>query len=265
MAEGAAVNEKGLITLNLAEETMIYFSKGYQSCTNIGLRTDDANHIAYNLDLPDFLMKYKPVVLDNGLQLVYGFPGIIATGGMNSNFAVTTNSLPNLTMNLNGLPLPFMIRKLLMFSDQDEALLFLENTPLGAPQNIMIAGRKGIQDIERSANQHVRYEPPHNEQVVYHTNHPLVNTDFNLLADTSFQTCERFSYLDQVFKKTSSEDSLLNRSILLQSITNRESGIRYEGNYFSFLASYPTNPKLPPIIELLLPKSDTTTALLQFR
>ncbi|MGD1839975.1 MAG: C45 family autoproteolytic acyltransferase/hydrolase [Thermonemataceae bacterium] len=257
MADGAEVSANDLLCLNLAEETIIYFAKDYEKCTNIGLKGEKKNIIAYNLDLPEFLRKYKPVILQDSSQFIYAFPGIIATGGMNKNFTVTTNSLPDLNMDLNGLPLPFFIRKMLQFSDEQKAINFLQSTPLGSPQNLMIVGRQGVYNFECSANQIAQYENPKNSQILYHTNHAIVNTDIR--GSSEDLNCTRFNYLDKTFGQNGI--TTISMATVKQAISDEDSEIRYDGNYFSFIGWYPKNKTQPPYLEILIPQSDNSTIL----
>ena len=261
IAQGAEVRVQNLICLNLAEETIIYFTQGYQSCTNIGLQTDRANAIAYNLDLPEFLRKFKPVVLQDDAQFVYAFPGLVAAGGMNKNFLVTTNSLSSLNMDLNGLPLPFMIRKLLQFSNEAQAIQFLKSTPFGAPQNLMIVGRTGIWDFECSAKQIVQYKNRANNGIIFHTNDALANTDTQ--DKTPNETCPRFTYLDSLLN-VKKHDEAIGMEVLEAAIKHKASEIRYEGNYFSFIGQYPKGSTQLPTFEVLLPKEDGKKTYLVF-
>jgi len=264
MALGAKVSEKHLLTLNLAEEVIVFFSHGYHSCTNIALQAKEANILAYNLDLPDFLLQFKPVVLKEDSGFTYAFPGIIATGGINKYFAVTTNSLPELMMDTNGLPLPFMIRKLLTFNDEETAVAYLKKTPLATPQNIMIVGKKGVYDFECSRNGKVRYQNPKATDVIYHTNHALRNTDFNPDLEKETVICERFTYLERVFADSSRVDTLLTVESLIGAIDHRPSKIRYDGNYLSFLATFPKHQDSLPKIEILVPKDNGIENLFKF-
>lgn len=261
VAQGAEVSVQNLICFNLAEEIMVYLSKGYDKCTNIGLKSKTTNSIVYNLDLPDFLRNFRPVMLQDSKQFVYTIPGLVATGGMNRNFTITTNSLPKLNMDLNGLPLPFFIRKLLQCPTETEAIELLRSTPFGAPQNLMIVGRRGIWDFECSANQIVQYENTANKSIVFHTNDALVNTEIR--DKSTNETCGRFTYLDSIFndKKHDGEIAL---KALIDAINHRESGIRYEGNYFSFIGQYPKDTAQSPVLEVLLPKENEKKIFLVF-
>ena len=264
MAKGANVSYQHLITLNLAEEIMVFFSGGYESCTNIALETEEANLLAFNLDLPDFLMQYRPVVLKDKELFIYAFPGIIATGGINRHFAVTTNSLSNLMMDTTGLPLPFMIRKLLGFNNEADAIQFLKNTPLAAPQNIMIVGKKAIYDFECSANQKVKYQNSSHPHLLYHTNHPLINTDINTAVEIEPALCERFTYLDSLYSNPNLSNMSLNKISLKQAISHQKSNIRYEGNYFSYLATFLKHEDSLPKVEILIPKLNSKMKHLKF-
>ncbi|MGB0521723.1 MAG: C45 family autoproteolytic acyltransferase/hydrolase [Flammeovirgaceae bacterium] len=261
MAQGAEVPLNHLLCLNMAEEIIIYFSQGYKKCTTIGAKTQTQHLIAYNLDLPDFLRKFKPVVLQDEQQFIYGFPGIIATGGMNRNFVVTTNSLSELNMDINGLPLPFMVRKMLQCASEQEAIKLLKSTPFGAPQNLMIVGRQGIWDFECSANAVLPYAPM--DSVIYHTNFPLVSRDMREKSESNASSCERFTYLDSLFKGNGTKANR-NANALEEAIGNRSSKIRYEENYFSFLGKYPIDRTASAYLEVLVPKTTNHPVLLSF-
>ncbi|MEL7159412.1 MAG: C45 family peptidase [Bacteroidota bacterium] len=260
IADGAAVSYKSLICLNLAEEIITYFSGGYHSCTNIGVSTSEHHLIGYNLDLPDFFRDFPPVILRDGQRYVYGFPGIVATGGMNEHFVVTTNSLPDLRLNLQGLPLPFLIRKLLQFSRADDAIAFLRAVPPGAPQNLMIGGRDGIRDFECSAGGVVEYYAP--AKVFFHTNHPLVSQD-RLIPLTRKDSCARFSFLTERFG-SAGEQGEVDFAGMRELIGSTEGGIHNPETYLSVVARYPSDPKLLPQVEIIVPTAPAKKIYLDF-
>ena len=251
MADGAEVTYHSLVNLNLAEEIILHFSQGYQSCTNIGVATAGGNYLAYNLDLPEFLRVNSPFIIRRQNSVIYGFPGILATGGMNKHFAVTTNSLPQNRMDKNGLPLPFMLRKLINAESLEFAKQLLDSIPLGAPQNFMIVSRDQIIDLEKSKNELV--EATQNGTVVYHTNFPLKNTD---TLQREKEVCQRYNYLKEV-TNSGTVDKFSTKEGLTELLLNANpSTINNEETYLSFIAVFPKDINKPLEFYVLPSKYD---------
>lgn len=246
MAAGADVQYERLLSYNLAEEIMTYYSQSYESCTNIAAHQADATIIAYNLDIPDFLQgNRKPLLVNHSKGFVMSFPGIIATTVINHEFMVTTNSLPMLRMNTDGLPLPFLLRKLAGITTLEQANGIIRSVPLAIPQNLMLVSRERIHDIEVSANQQSEYQSPQHSEVIFHTNFPLVNTDF-VSDDEPVLECERFERLTQRFSAT---------AVTPSDITIKEAiiSVQDEETFATVIAKYPTDINQLPTIEVLNP------------
>ena len=78
-----------------------------------------------------------------------------------------------------GLPVVFIIRGLLEQSSQADAINFLHRVKHASPQNYLIGGPRKVFDFECSANTIEPFEISKRSKIVYHTNHALVNKDFN--------------------------------------------------------------------------------------
>ncbi len=264
IADGAEVDRKALLCFNLAEEVMNYFQNGYESCTNAGVKNEDENLIAYNQDLPAFLHgNNTPIILNDEHTFLFAFPGSIGTSGMTKDFAVTCNSLPMLHMNKRGLPLSFMVRKLLTFPSIEKAKDFLQETPLAIPQNLMMVDRNQIVNLEISANQLVEHQNPTSDRFLYHTNHPLVNTDFRQGVERE-TVCERFNHLDSLFTSFPEAEhfppSLLEKAMSTQAPAN----INSKDTYFRFIGRYPQNKNFPPSMVVYNPQKGKKPLVLTF-
>lgn len=254
MADGAGVDREDLLCYNLAEEIVNYFSNGYESCTNIGVIAGSENLIGYNQDLPHFLHGNKtPVILQDNDQYIFAFPGSIGMSGMTKDLAVTVNSLPMLNMNTGGLPLSFMVRKLLTFKNGFEAKEYLLNTPLAIPQNFLIVDRRNLYNLEVSANEITEYFSSPSRKIVYHTNHPLVNSDYRQEVSTN-HTCERFSYLENYFMNYPHEKQLSAETIKKVMSVQSTANIYNEETYIRFIGTFPHNTNEPPQLEVNNPK-----------
>lgn len=264
MADGAGVDREDLLCFNLAEEIVNYFSNGYESCTNIGVIAGTENLIGYNQDLPLFLHgNNTPVILQDNDQYIFAFPGSIGMSGMTKHLAVTVNSLPMLNMNTGGLPLSFMIRKLLTFKNGMEAKEYLLNTPLAIPQNFLIVDHRNLYNLEVSANQITEYFSSPSEKIVYHTNHPLINSDYRQEIAKN-HLCERFSYLENYFKIFSSEQQLSADTIKKVMSVQSTANIYNEETYIRFIGTFPHDNNEPPQLEVNNPKMGEAFTTLTF-
>jgi isopenicillin-N N-acyltransferase like protein len=87
------------------------------------------------------------------------------------------NTLMQLKANTTGLPVAFIVRRILSSTDKDDLLNFIQNVPHASGQNYIIGIREEVYDFEASANKVVRFDPKNENGTVWHTNHPLVNDD----------------------------------------------------------------------------------------
>lgn len=264
MADGAGVDREDLLCFNLAEEIINYFSNGYESCTNVGIITDSENFIAYNQDLPLFLHGNNiPVILHDDYSYIFTFPGSIGMSGMSKDLAVTVNSLPMLNMNKSGLPLTFMVRKLLTFNSIEQAKKYLLQTPLAIPQNFLLVDRIKMYNLEISANELAEYSIPESEKIVYHTNHPLINRDYRERVATDY-LCERFVYLENYFKDFKNDREITSCTIKEIMSVQAPANIYNSETYIRFVGRFPHDPNELPELEINNPKKGEEYTKLTF-
>jgi predicted choloylglycine hydrolase len=121
------------------------------------------------------------------------FPGLIGFYGMNNHsVGVCVNAMNHiLKKNINGLGAPFISRIILNQKSLTDVVKIIQKLPYASGENYLIGDRNGVADYECSPNQVKQFLPYQGSTRVYHTNHPLVNTDFdygylNLLKEIYF-------------------------------------------------------------------------------
>jgi hypothetical protein len=111
-------------------------------------------------------------------QLILTHPGLIALNGMNeTGIGVCVNTLMQLNASASGLPVAFVVRRIINTTGKEELLTFIQTVKHASGQNYILGIKGDVYDFEASANQVVRYDPLNENGAVYHTNHPVVNDD----------------------------------------------------------------------------------------
>lgn len=105
--------------------------------------------------------------------LVFTVAGMIGLMGVNAaGVAVCVNSLPQLPSAPQGLPVAFVLRRLLQASSLTEASDLVLSLPHATNQHYLIAEAGAARSFEASAEGVSEYRPPRPDRVL-HTNHPL--------------------------------------------------------------------------------------------
>jgi hypothetical protein len=157
-----------------------------EKCTSIGVdrRPGQPTITAQNLDLPRWYHDFQCVLRlrdeSRGLQqLVVTIPGLVAAAGMSSaRIGVAVNTLLQLRPCRDGLPVAFVVRGLLAQPDHGAALAFLRRVAHASGQNYTVGGPDTAPGFECSAGKVVQYLPYAGATFTWHTNHALVNDDF---------------------------------------------------------------------------------------
>jgi isopenicillin-N N-acyltransferase like protein len=175
-------------------------------CTSLGCNRLDGQPaiLAQNLDwiniFKDLDVIFRIKSKDSEVEaLVPSVPGVIGTCGMNNQgIGVCTNSLWNfLRSSSDGLPVNFFIRAILELSSLEDAVKFLKGIPHASGENFLVSDKKYVLDFECSPSQVVQFIPFEGSQIVYHTNHPLVNNDLIFPAPAAGKSShERLNYLE---------------------------------------------------------------------
>ena len=130
--------------------------------------------------------------------LVFAFAGIIGLNGLNANsLGVTCNTLAQLNYSIDGLPVSFIVRSILEKQSIDQAEQFLRSIKHASGQNYILSTPGDMRCFESCATSVVRYAPEEYQGRVFHSNHPLVNSDESTILPPekrrSKNTVARFS------------------------------------------------------------------------
>ena len=109
------------------------------------------------------------------------YPGLIGLYGLNNySVGVCLNAMSHaLKKNINGLGTLFISRAILNQKCLNDAINIIKKLPHASGENYLIGGLNGVADYECSPNQIKEFLPYQGATRVYHTNHPIENTDID--------------------------------------------------------------------------------------
>jgi isopenicillin-N N-acyltransferase like protein len=154
-----------------------------EACSAFGVvREDGTAIVAQNMDLPSHydgtqvVLRLQPD--DTPGVMVLAPAGMLGTCGLNSDgVGVCVNALFQLRHDRTGLPVGFVLRGLLERRTAGDAARFVSTVPHATAQNYLIGDATHIADFEASPGK-ISEVPIEGGQVA-HTNHVLVNDDFD--------------------------------------------------------------------------------------
>lgn len=186
-----------LLALQLIDEEWVYglqqqHIRPSQKCTAFGLfpGRGTTTFAGQNMDVAQWAEGYQTLLkirLDAGeLQgadpidvMVFTIAGIIGLNGINSvPLGVTCNTLAQLDASQRGVPVSFIVRKVLAQRSFEEAERVIQQIPHASGQNYMLSTAGRVSCFECSANQVVQYKGDTLNSIT-HTNHPLENDDIS--------------------------------------------------------------------------------------
>jgi isopenicillin-N N-acyltransferase-like protein len=187
IAEGAEVSFERLFLWQLNDEIWSLGKGAMQHhCTSIAVnrRGDQPTLVAQNMDIPGFYQKFPTLLRIRDArgpdQLLLTCPGMIGVNGMNAaGVAVTCNTLLQLRPSPKGVPCLFVVRGILTHENLADARAWLQRIPHAVGQNYTIGDPTAAQAFECSAGGQVEFRPDAAADFTYHTNHPLVSTDWH--------------------------------------------------------------------------------------
>lgn len=187
IAEGAGVSFERVFLWQLNDEIWSMGRRAMRHhCTSIAVnrRGDQPTLVAQNMDIPGFFQKFPTLLRvrdEQGPdQLLFTCPGLVGVNGMNAaGLAVTCNTLLQLRPSGEGVPCLFVVRGVLMHENLADARAWLERVPHAVGQNYTIGDPTAAQAFECSAGDKVEFRPDPAADFTYHTNHPLVSTDWH--------------------------------------------------------------------------------------
>jgi isopenicillin-N N-acyltransferase-like protein len=249
IADGAGVDFDTMYAYQLIDEVWaIGPDVELSKCTTVaaGKRNGDPAFVSQTLDIPTFYHGYQTVLRirderDEGLEtFVFTIPGVVAANGLNSrSVGVCVNAVTQLAYSPKGLPVDFVIRGILRQKTYEQAVKFLEDVRPAAPQTYVVGGPREAAVFERSAGKMSRFVPFEGAEFSYHTNHPLINDNFNprfpemlKRRNTTLESykarCPRFNFLGRLLKDDS---ALIDVGALKDIYRNRDSGINNARTY----------------------------------
>jgi hypothetical protein len=150
-----------------------------EKCSTIAVRCSlGVRWVGQNMDLGEYtdghqlLMHLVPESHDPP-ALVFTVDGMIGLMGVNARgVAICVNSLPQLPARGEGVPVAFVVRRLLRCSTAHEAANVVQRIPHATGQHYLIADPTELRSFEASGEEVVEFHSPHSN-LVLHTNHPL--------------------------------------------------------------------------------------------
>jgi hypothetical protein len=188
LAEGAGTDLDTMLLLQLPDEVFIHGQAiAGDRCSSLGFGKDgnSPSCIAQNMDVPSFADGFQLVLHvkepDSDTEaFVLTQAGCIGLNGMNSHaIGICCNALWQLSGRRDGLPVACIVRGVLQQRSEKDAIAFLRRVKHASGQNYVLGGPAHVYCFECSADRIERFEPKGLEDVVWHTNHPLVNDDGN--------------------------------------------------------------------------------------
>ena len=186
IAEGSGQQLNDIMVFNLLDEFWVYQDNlSNHHCSGIGVpsRNGKNAYIAQNMDIESYTDGYQVLMrltrTDNRPeQLILTHPGLIALNGMNeTGIGACMNTLMQLKASNTGLPVAFIVRRILNSTNKEDLLQFIQSVPHASGQNYIIGIRDEVFDFEASAHKVIRFNPNNANGTIYHTNHPLANDD----------------------------------------------------------------------------------------
>lgn len=187
IAQGADVDFDTMLVFQLVDE---YWVNGPgaagEHCSAMGFSRQGERpaYVAQNMDLEGFRDGFQTVLrikhADMRETLVLTNAGLIGLNGVSCrSLGVCCNTLTQLANCKDGLPVACVVRGVLEQPHEEAAIDFLRKVKHASGQNYIFGGGANkVYSFECSARKVARFTPPGGADVVWHTNHPLVNDDY---------------------------------------------------------------------------------------
>jgi isopenicillin-N N-acyltransferase like protein len=188
IAEGAGLDFDTMLVFQCMDE---YWANGdalaADHCSGLGWpkRDGSTTHIAQNMDLEGFRNGYQVLlhIKHPGADLetvVVSNAGLIGWNGMNNKgIGICCNTLLQLSNCRDGLPVNCVMRGVLQQKTEEDAVKFVHQVKHASGQNYIVGGPRGVHCLECSAGKVSPFKPDEKRGLVWHTNHPLANDDYN--------------------------------------------------------------------------------------
>lgn len=191
LAEGAGIDPAEMLQHQLIDEEWAFGFYHWRpvvernKCSAFAVAAE-AGHPAFagqNMDVPRFIdggqVLFRIAEPDSDLvSHVFSYAGLIGLCGMNNApIGVTCNTLNQLRPSNAGLPVAFIVRRILACDSVRAAAGFLRSIDHASGQNFIVSGREGAHCFECSAGKVVEFMGEAGGRRLCHTNHALANDD----------------------------------------------------------------------------------------
>jgi len=193
IAEGAGIDPETMYSFQMGDEHYWYQRKKWlekaggeaEGCSALGVFGEDNRRplLAQNMDIETMYdgaqvllhIKHPGSSLES---FVYTNAGYLALTGLNNRpLGICCNALLQLNYAVEGLPVAFIVRRVLELSQLAEARKFLSGIKHASGQNYMVGDAGRVESWECSGSKVSPFVPYEGATRVYHTNHPLANDD----------------------------------------------------------------------------------------
>jgi hypothetical protein len=239
IAQGAGVDFDTMLVFQLIDE---YWVNGpgvageHCSALGVGRRGDRPGYIAQTMDLEGFRDGFQAVLRikspdGKSEALVLTCAGLIGLNGLNNrSVAICCNTLSQLAFARTGLPVACVVRGVLDRASDEAALEFLKRIKHASGQNYIIGGPDKVYDYECSAGKVSQFKPTPAGEIVWHTNHPLVNDDYNAAyhdalakKETAKKTENSATRLQSLDKRIAKNSATLDLDAIKTTLSSKDS------------------------------------------
>ena len=253
ISEGSGIDFNTILAFQLMDEYWVNADAiAIEHCSVLGTAATalHPNVIAQNMDLETFRDGFQTILHitePSGLQqFVLTQPGLIAFNGMNSaGVGVNTNTVAQLAHARQGLPVAFVVRGVLQRSTFPDVESFLKSVHHASGQSYTIGASGRVAYFEASANKVVELCGKQNGEFIYHTNHPIMNSDYSSEGARQMQNPEetdnshtRYSALQKRLSENPGSDALETIKATLRSHDSEQHPICRAANSRDGLFSY---------------------------
>jgi isopenicillin-N N-acyltransferase-like protein len=221
-----------------------FFSEKTGGCTAFGIHDQNSKHcfVGQNYDIQSYFEKGNVLLHLNDSDdtpgaVVFTTAGMLGWTGMNSEgIAVVINNLQPFDAR-DGVPYPFILRKILEASDLDCATDAVLTARRASGMNFIIGSNEGLVSLETSATEHRTL--PIQENVIVHANHFVDDTmkKFEARSDVGMkQSIARQQKMEQLLRQPNEPFSVDHFQNILSDRENYPVGIcRYNEEYHGSL------------------------------
>ncbi|HVQ88419.1 MAG TPA: C45 family peptidase [Actinomycetes bacterium] len=180
IAEGSGLSDDEIFAMNCLDEAW-WWKVPPSGCSTVAIGATETRPAVcgQNMDLDDW-MNGTQVVLrqsptDGNSHVMLSRAGMIGLCGVNeAGVAVMVNTLPQLPVATDGVPVAFVLRAALAARTVNEAAKTLQRLPHASGQAYTLTSSSGVIGLECGAGVVVEYiNDPELPEARWHTNHPL--------------------------------------------------------------------------------------------